>query len=99
MLNLSNSIHTGLKYGVVNLILGSWKGSAAMTHHECKSLVDHLAAKVERGLVDIKFFVRSGHEISTSQVCSEAGLIFDAIERGAVEEYSPKDSNRSVAQD
>jgi hypothetical protein len=63
-----------------------------MTHQECKSLDEHLAEKVGQGLVDIKFFVKQG--ASSEKVCSEAASIFDAIHRGAVEEYRPNDSNR-----
>jgi hypothetical protein len=61
-----------------------------MTIQDCKSLEDHLAARADAGVVNVKFFVQPGSMVGVEKLCTEASRIFDAIGRGAFEPYEPK---------
>lgn len=62
-----------------------------MNDTECQSLTDRLARKRDNGLVDIKFFVHNQGEATVAKACAEADALFQAIENGAVEDFSFND--------
>ncbi len=61
---------------------------------------DNLAARydklaAERGLVDVKFFLRNAGEATTEQVCREVNAMYAAVDRGECETLDFAD--RSIA--
>ncbi len=68
-----------------------------MTDIVCKPLADHLTARKNNGLVDIKFYVHAESTASIPKVCAEAAALFDEIEAGKVEPFVFKDAPAMAA--
>lgn len=65
-------------------------------HTHCDDLAVRFARMAsDDGLVDVKFFLDSSDEASTSVVCTEVGRLFAAVDRGEHYPLDFKDASRS----
>lgn len=62
---------------------------------ECTNLAGRFKALADKGLVDVKFYVRALDEAVAEQVCAEVNALYAARESGKTEPLDFRDSNRS----
>jgi hypothetical protein len=58
-----------------------------MSDLACNTLAEHIAERVDGGLVDIKFYLHDAGAVSGAEICAEAQTLFAAIKAGAVEDF------------
>jgi hypothetical protein len=66
-----------------------------MNDNACKPLAAHFAGRQAKGLVDIKFYAHNATGIDPAKGCAEAAAIFDAIDKGDVEDFVFNDRHAS----
>lgn len=67
-----------------------------MSVSECNKLASRFEALANRGLVDVKFYVRALDEATTDKVCGEVNALYDALDNGRSESLNFGDSHRAA---
>lgn len=62
---------------------------------QSKMLATRFEGLAEKGLVDVKFYVRNLDEASTEQVCGEVNALYAALDSGKGKPLSFGDSRRT----
>lgn len=56
----------------------------------CNKLASRFESLKAKGLIDVKFYVRSPKEATSEQICQEVNNLYDAIDRGEFAEMTFK---------